>query len=401
MRDRGGGRWGVLLLLLVISARLYDALLGLYPRAFRRRYGAEMRRDFRELSREGLEEGGVTELARVLAEALPDLALTALEERSTMLAKSSRSLSVDPRMVARAMVAAVLVVVGAAVGASLLQQPTYQASALSLVGQERENGHGPNPQKSEPQSNLAQSGEEIQTLPPPGRRRELQALTQTMIIATDTRSVAEETILRLGLDMSPGELLSNLAIEQVENTQFIQLTYTDTNPGRAEEVVNTVGQVAVERISNTSAATNDLKATVYERAITPDSPVSPKPLRNGLIALVVGLVLCAGTALALPAVGTRVAGTLGERPSRQGVGQAGVLGRRHRDYSIVERIKEKKLLRALGRRGKLTAVEAAIVTSLSVEEANRILSELAHNGHLEVTVEHGKLLYSFWEHDAP
>jgi hypothetical protein len=36
-----------------------------------------------------------------------------------------------------------------------------------------------------------------------------------------------------------------------------------------------------------------------------------------------------------------------------------------------------------------------------VEEADRILSELAHNGHLKVTVEHGKLLYSFWEHDAP
>ena len=112
------------------------------------------------------------------------------------------------------------------------------------------------------------------------------------------------------------------------------------------------------------------------------------------------MVFCAGLALALPTV-TRVTGTLGERPSRQGVGQAGVLGRRHRDYSIVERIKEKKLLRALGRRGKLTAVEAAIVTSLSVEEADRILSELAHNGHLKVTVEHGKLLYSFWEHDAP
>ena len=41
------------------------------------------------------------------------------------------------------------------------------------------------------------------------------------------------------------------------------------------------------------------------------------------------------------------------------------------------------------------------MTSLSVEEADRILSELAHNGHLEVTVEHSKLLYSFWEHDAP
>ena len=155
-----------------------------------------------------------------------------------------------------------------------------------------------------------------------------------------------------------------------------------------------------ERISPISAAGSNFTATVWEKAAVPESPVSPHPLRNGFVALVIGLVLCAGTALALPAVGTRVAGTLGERPSRQRVGQAGVLGRRHSAPSIVERIKEKKLLRALGRRGKLTAVEAALETSLSVEEADRILSELAHNGHLKVTVEHGRLLYSFWEHGA-
>jgi hypothetical protein len=70
--------------------------------------------------------------------------------------------------------------------------------------------------------------------------------------------------------------------------------------------------------------------------------------------------------------------------------------------SSLERIKEKKLLRALGRRGKLTAVEAALETSLSVEEANQMLFELALQGQLEVTVEHGRLLYSFWgERDAP
>jgi hypothetical protein len=106
-------------------------------------------------------------------------------------------------------------------------------------------------------------------------------------------------------------------------------------------------------------------------------------LRNGLLTLVIGLVLCAGTVVALPGVGARVTGSLGERPTRQEVG-------------IIERVKEKKLLRALGRRGKLTAVEAALESELSVEEANRILEELAFAGHLEVTVEHGKLLYSFW-----
>jgi hypothetical protein len=36
-----------------------------------------------------------------------------------------------------------------------------------------------------------------------------------------------------------------------------------------------------------------------------------------------------------------------------------------------------------------------------VEEANRILEELAFAGQLEVTVEHGRVLYSFWGREAP
>jgi hypothetical protein len=138
---------------------------------------------------------------------------------------------------------------------------------------------------------------------------------------------------------------------------------------------------------------------VVEKAAVPATPVSPRPLRNGLLTVVIGLMLCAGTVAALPGVGARVAGTLGERPTRQGVGQAVVLSRRHRDRSKVERVKEKKLLLALGRRGKLTAVEASLETSLSVEEANRMLFDLVAKGHLQIIVEHGRLYYAFWERD--
>jgi capsular polysaccharide biosynthesis protein len=358
--------------------RLYGALLVLYPKAFRRRYSEEMRRDFRELLREGLEEGGATELVRVWAQVLSDLVLTVLKERSTTLARRYAAyLSVDPRIArraaARAMVVAVVLVAVAVSWASYLQTPTYEASAQVLVGWQQEG--------------------QWQTLeyrePPP---------TLTMIHTIDSRPVAEEAIRRWELEMTPDELLDRLTVQQVEGSSFIVLTYQDTDPMRAQQITNTVGEVSSELISERSS---NLTATVWEEVALPESPVSPHPLRNGLLTLVIGLMLCAGTVVALPGVGARVAGTLGERPSRQGIGQAGVLSRRHSDYSIVERVKEKKLLRALGRRGKLTAVGAALATSLSVEESRRILEELAFAGHLQVTVEHGKLLYSFWGHDAP
>jgi hypothetical protein len=36
-----------------------------------------------------------------------------------------------------------------------------------------------------------------------------------------------------------------------------------------------------------------------------------------------------------------------------------------------------------------------------VEEADRMLSELAVRGNLEVSLEHGRLHYVLWERDAP
>jgi hypothetical protein len=88
------------LLLLAASAWLYGALLVLYPEAFRRRYSEEMRRDFRELMREGLEDGGAKELVRVLAQAYSDLVLTALKERSTKFLRNAY-LPVAPETAAR------------------------------------------------------------------------------------------------------------------------------------------------------------------------------------------------------------------------------------------------------------------------------------------------------------
>ncbi len=61
--------------------------------------------------------------------------------------------------------------------------------------------------------------------------------------------------------------------------------------------------------------------------------------------------------------------------------------------------KERELLGALRERGELTPAEAAMETSLSVAEADRMLRELAEGGHLEVRVRGGGLFYSLWERE--
>jgi hypothetical protein len=58
---------------------------------------------------------------------------------------------------------------------------------------------------------------------------------------------------------------------------------------------------------------------------------------------------------------------------------------------------EKELLKAIRRHGEITVAQAALETSLSVEEADRMLSALAARGHLEVRIDDARIIYSFWE----
>jgi hypothetical protein len=60
---------------------------------------------------------------------------------------------------------------------------------------------------------------------------------------------------------------------------------------------------------------------------------------------------------------------------------------------------ERELLQALRERGELTPAEAAMDTSLTVAEADKMLRELAEGGHLEVRVRGGGLFYSLWERE--
>ncbi len=59
--------------------------------------------------------------------------------------------------------------------------------------------------------------------------------------------------------------------------------------------------------------------------------------------------------------------------------------------------KERELLGALRDHGELTPAQAAMETSLTVEEADRMLRRLVEGGHLQVRVRGGGLFYSLWE----
>jgi capsular polysaccharide biosynthesis protein len=174
-------------------------------------------------------------------------------------------------------ISVVLIFVGAAVGASLLQTPVYEATAWLSLGQ-----------KQSPDQPVDMSSIEG-----------LQQLTHTMVVAIKSPPVADEVIQERGLQMGTQELLDNLTVEQIEDTSFLLLSYRDKDRQRAKDVVNDVSDTSIRRISAANVSTNDTTVTVYKRAAVPGAPISPDPLRNGLLALGLGLMLGTGLAFLL------------------------------------------------------------------------------------------------------
>jgi DNA-binding CsgD family transcriptional regulator len=64
-----------------------------------------------------------------------------------------------------------------------------------------------------------------------------------------------------------------------------------------------------------------------------------------------------------------------------------------------KKVKERELLHVLAERDELTPTMAVMRTSLTVDEASKMLKELARKGHLELQVEDGIMAYSLRRRD--
>lgn len=166
-------------------------------------------------------------------------------------------------------------VTGVALGLSFAQTPTYEASARVLVGQKEDTGD---------LNNLG------------GNVSGLQQLTETLAEAVSSRPVAEAVIQRLDLQTTPEDFLENLSVQQIAETQFIQIDYEDSSPMMAQQIANTTADVFSEQVSEVSPDAGAVTATVWERAAVPEDPASPNLLLNLLSALILGVMLSVGLA---------------------------------------------------------------------------------------------------------
>lgn len=200
-----------------------------------------------------------------------------LDEQTTTLGGNTTSLVRILQIVLRrvgTIILATVVVAGSALGFSLTQVPTYQASVKILVGQ-----------KSTESANLS------------GDVSGLQDLTLTVANGADTLPVAQAAVEQLNLpEQKAGEVLGNMSAEAQPGTMFVDISYASSDPQEAQLTANAIGQALSEKVSEVSLGANAITATVWAPATLPQDPVSPDPLRNTLVALVLGSLL--GVALA-------------------------------------------------------------------------------------------------------
>jgi capsular polysaccharide biosynthesis protein len=170
-----------------------------------------------------------------------------------------------------------LLTVSAAIGASLLQQPVYDATAKVVVSPRGQ------------QDNLSNtiSG--------------LQVLAMEMEAAGLNRSMVEDIVNAQGEPgaVSEADLNDNLTIAQLEDTRFLTLTYSDTERNRAQEVVNNAGEIFAKEAPEASGVADYAAVQVSAYAGVPPVPEDPDLLRNGFGALVIGLMLGIGLAFLL------------------------------------------------------------------------------------------------------
>ena len=125
--------------------------------------------------------------------------------------------------------------------------------------------------------------------------------------------ITSDRILAPAAAQIPGAVLdtSSVTASVQADTTLITATVTDRDPVRAAQMANAVATVFSRTVDGLERAADPaspaaVSAEIFEPAVPSSSPVSPKPLVDSLLGLVLGLLAGLGAALARHLLDTRV-----------------------------------------------------------------------------------------------
>jgi capsular polysaccharide biosynthesis protein len=169
-------------------------------------------------------------------------------------------------------VAVSLVVASAVLAYDLYQIPTYETTAVVAVGE-----------RYPPETGNAK----IQPIPNASTHINIENIPYRIARTIQSPDVAQRVVERLNLPRGSAEKVrKNISAEHKPGTALIDVTYTTDTPQIAKQVANTAVRVTQHYVLQ-----GDFTTTLLKTAKPPDTPVSPNPLRDTLITLVITLML--------------------------------------------------------------------------------------------------------------
>ena len=103
-----------------------------------------------------------------------------------------------------------------------------------------------------------------------------------------SRSVLDDVIKNLKLDDEYGDLVKNVTVPPVKDTQIISISVQDTNKEKARDIANEIPKVFKKEAKRITKA-NDIQ--VIDKAILPQNPIKPNKMMNMAIAAVLGAMI--------------------------------------------------------------------------------------------------------------
>lgn len=123
-----------------------------------------------------------------------------------------------------------------------------------------------------------------------------QQLAKTYGTIAQSRTVEDNVIKDLNLDLTTEALDKQITVNPVKNTEVLEIQVSNTDPELAAQIANVMAQefskavIQIKKVDSVS---------IVDPAVKPNIPVKPKKTTNVLIAFVVGLMVSIGLAFLL------------------------------------------------------------------------------------------------------
>ena len=123
-----------------------------------------------------------------------------------------------------------------------------------------------------------------------------QKLMKTYSEAIKTKDLISRSLKGTSIKLEPTDVLNNLTVVTVADTQILQIKYKSTNPQEAKAVIEGISE---EFIKTSKELVPNGNIKVIEAVELPEKPISPNKKMNIAIAFLLGLMVSVGLAFLL------------------------------------------------------------------------------------------------------